>query len=385
VAVLGRNLENCAVAGVVGAGGFFAALGFSLATHSPHPVALALAFLTLGSIPLWLARAERGTAGLMILLAPVAFAFTVDDCPHVPIEERQAVSCQINLGTLERALEQYSIDNEGHYPVDLERLTPKYLKTLPTCPATGECTYAAGYKTAYDPDAFTVRCFDCRNVVGSRQPPNFPGYGSEDGLARPPGSGFIRVASFAPSLGTQWLLLVLGALACVGFRNRGRRGGAYLLGCFGAGVMVFALVPWNAVAGASDASLEAARSKSAAVRRRSHATCARNLAVLSNAVRLYRSTRGATPATLKALVPSLRRDLPRRDPVDLDSVRYEVAPDGSYTIYCTGKQHRGESVSGPGVGLRRAAGRLGVAYPSAPRRSLRRTPAGVVEATRNPW
>jgi hypothetical protein len=41
-------------------------------------------------------------------------------------------------------MEMYAKDHDGHYPGDLEQLSPKYLKTMPSCPAAGKSTYV-GY------------------------------------------------------------------------------------------------------------------------------------------------------------------------------------------------------------------------------------------------
>lgn len=42
-------------------------------------------------------------------------------------------------------LDMYATDNHGLYPDALAQVTPKYLKTIPTCPSVGRDTYSAGY------------------------------------------------------------------------------------------------------------------------------------------------------------------------------------------------------------------------------------------------
>lgn len=47
-----------------------------------------------------------------------------------------AAACRTNLKNLSTALELYSTDFPG-YPVELERLAPEYVRSLPTCPSGG--------------------------------------------------------------------------------------------------------------------------------------------------------------------------------------------------------------------------------------------------------
>lgn len=50
---------------------------------------------------------------------------------------RSLQDCRSNLKNLGTALEMYSTDACGRYPSSLSSLTPDYLVTLPTCPASG--------------------------------------------------------------------------------------------------------------------------------------------------------------------------------------------------------------------------------------------------------
>ena len=45
-------------------------------------------------------------------------------------------ACKSNLKNLGTALELYSSDWSGRYPHDIHLVTPNYLKTVPTCPAS---------------------------------------------------------------------------------------------------------------------------------------------------------------------------------------------------------------------------------------------------------
>ena len=60
-----------------------------------------------------------------------------------------------NIGT---ALEMYSTDNSGHYPKSLKQLVPKYLLSIPPCPAAGKETYSSSYTSATYPDSYTFYC-----------------------------------------------------------------------------------------------------------------------------------------------------------------------------------------------------------------------------------
>lgn len=55
--------------------------------------------------------------------------------------------CAYELSRVGQALEAYRQDQQT-FPTDLRRLTPRYLKAIPTCPAGGEDDYTAGYRGA---------------------------------------------------------------------------------------------------------------------------------------------------------------------------------------------------------------------------------------------
>jgi len=50
-------------------------------------------------------------------------------------------ACKSNLKNIGTALEMYSTDWSGHYPPNLNLLTPNYLKTLPECLNAERVTY----------------------------------------------------------------------------------------------------------------------------------------------------------------------------------------------------------------------------------------------------
>src|SRR5262249_23166062 len=84
-------------------------------------------------------------------------------------------ACKSNLKTIGTALEMYCTDNSGKYPEDLAKLTPNYLKTIPTCPSAGSDTYSLSFLSTSEPDAYTVFCSGANHVDVS-VPPDFPMY-----------------------------------------------------------------------------------------------------------------------------------------------------------------------------------------------------------------
>jgi hypothetical protein len=68
----------------------------------------------------------------------------------------QYSGCRHNLHTLGTALELYSSENRGRYPVSLELVSPRYIKDFPTCPASGKMSYI--YEHCMVPDVYTLYC-----------------------------------------------------------------------------------------------------------------------------------------------------------------------------------------------------------------------------------
>jgi type II secretory pathway pseudopilin PulG len=65
-------------------------------------------------------------------------------------------ACHSNLRNISTALEMYRSDNHGRLPARLTQLVPRYLRSLPTCPAASANSYSAGY--THSAGAFTVCC-----------------------------------------------------------------------------------------------------------------------------------------------------------------------------------------------------------------------------------
>lgn len=103
-----------------------------------------------------------------------------------PRQGGQFTQCQSNCKNIGTALEMYSTDNAGHYPDSLDKLTPDYLKMIPTCAGAGEDTYSKSYTSYYKPDNYTLDkyTFYCsgHNHKDVGAGPNYPQYNSTSGL-----------------------------------------------------------------------------------------------------------------------------------------------------------------------------------------------------------
>jgi hypothetical protein len=76
----------------------------------------------------------------------------------------------------------YSTDNQGLYARDLTLVTPKYLKTIPQCPAAKKETYSESYLAKAK--GYTVYCQgQFHTSVGMLA--NYPQYNSYSGLILP--------------------------------------------------------------------------------------------------------------------------------------------------------------------------------------------------------
>lgn len=85
----------------------------------------------------------------------------------------QLSGCQSNLRNLATALQVYSNDNEGLYPSNLSLIAPRYMRSLPTCPAAHAESYTGGYQINAKYDVFTVRCGGTNHSVlnyGTNEP-----------------------------------------------------------------------------------------------------------------------------------------------------------------------------------------------------------------------
>jgi len=75
---------------------------------------------------------------LMIVIAIIAILAAIIVPNFVRSKQRaNLTACEENERNLATALELYYADNDGSYPMKLQKLTPTYLKSIPTCPSGG--------------------------------------------------------------------------------------------------------------------------------------------------------------------------------------------------------------------------------------------------------
>ena len=94
--------------------------------------------------------------------------------------------CMTNCSKIGEALDAYAKDNDSCFPRKLTALTPKYLKTIPTCPETGKNKgYIDSYRVSWDLSEYTFYCRG-ENHRGVDVPINFPQYSSLFGIMPKP-------------------------------------------------------------------------------------------------------------------------------------------------------------------------------------------------------
>jgi type II secretory pathway pseudopilin PulG len=93
----------------------------------------------------------------------------------------QVTACKSNLKNIGTAMEMYSTDNSGRYASTITKLTPNYLKTVPTCASAGSNTYAGGFTSTSNPDSYTVVCNGTYHS-GVNLAGDYPQYTSVQGL-----------------------------------------------------------------------------------------------------------------------------------------------------------------------------------------------------------
>ena len=98
--------------------------------------------------------------------------------------------CKSHLKDIGTAMEAYSTDFSGKYPSDLDKLTPKYMKTLPECEAAGKVSYKlyTGQGPANNPgyeDYYYLECHG-QNHSDSGIRGHYPAYDGISGLLERP-------------------------------------------------------------------------------------------------------------------------------------------------------------------------------------------------------
>lgn len=91
------------------------------------------------------------------------------------------IECVSNLKSLDTALQMYRTDNGGHFPDRLNKISPKYLRSIPTCPSAHLESYSALYRRVRDKsgkESYQTACQGDNHGLG----PDLPGYSSDQGL-----------------------------------------------------------------------------------------------------------------------------------------------------------------------------------------------------------
>lgn len=103
--------------------------------------------------------------------------------PHLrrAVMKTDAVACKSNLRNIATAITVYANDNNSQYPDLLEKITPQYMKSIPSCPGVGTDTYSPGYEVEGDYKSYTLYCRG-KNHSDYGYGTDEPYYTSADGL-----------------------------------------------------------------------------------------------------------------------------------------------------------------------------------------------------------
>ena len=125
-------------------------------------------------------RARPNLTWLVILL--LAAASIAPTLMH-RVEQRRLRACEENLKTIAVACEMYST-LPGRYPHQLNEIPPEYFREVskaPGCSAAPVDTSSVSFKSASNPDAFSICCTG-HNHAPLGVPPNYPQYCNVSGL-----------------------------------------------------------------------------------------------------------------------------------------------------------------------------------------------------------
>jgi hypothetical protein len=100
----------------------------------------------------WIRRPEA------ILLCVLAITAVASRLLHGVSSAEALDGCKRNQKNISTALEMYSTDNSGRFPLRLKHLPPAYLSKIPRCPAAGLDTYSAAFASVSNPDHYTIVC-----------------------------------------------------------------------------------------------------------------------------------------------------------------------------------------------------------------------------------
>ena len=102
--------------------------------------------------------------------------------------QNHLLACKSNLKNIGTALEMWASDNGGKYPDSVEKLTPDYLRVIPTCPAAKADTYSSTYHL-FERDGqdqtYEVYCKGHHHAEAGMDE-DYPRYNGYDGLIEYP-------------------------------------------------------------------------------------------------------------------------------------------------------------------------------------------------------
>lgn len=286
-------------------------------------------------------------------------------------------SCEANLRNIFTACEMYNVDHNGIYPSKLEDLIPEYLKNLPKCPSAEKMTYVYNLKNAKD---YTIYCSgeNHKDIIGDNEGPRF---NYENGLEK------YKIKQMqlkdADLTGCKQNLINLGIKSeeyavksgiypqtldelvkngflkelpvcplCNQMRYKifqvdkdGIKGIA--IGCdselhkkdenFSSFLSCFFEEKNNVFVEAQEQGVLTA--------------CKSNLKNLAVSLEMYAvDHKGIYPPELKALIPTYLEKLPKCPSCDKMTYKYKRAGETSFVVYCEGKHHKAENVTGPAYG-----------------------------------
>jgi serine/threonine protein kinase len=93
---------------------------------------------------------------VIVLIVMVLLAWLVPNFLRARGRGNGLTACKSNMKNMGTAMEMYSSDNQGRYPLSLSQITPNYLRAIPTCADAGKVTYV--YVRREKPDNYTIYC-----------------------------------------------------------------------------------------------------------------------------------------------------------------------------------------------------------------------------------
>lgn len=127
-------------------------------------------------------------AGMLLLIGALSIlaAAIVPNFIRARARGNPRMACKSNLKNLGTAMEMYSTDWNGKYPVGgKSQLTPNYLRTIPECPSAGTDTYlmTTGPNAPYNTQSYEDYYFiECRGDNHDSVPKNYPQYNGIVGI-----------------------------------------------------------------------------------------------------------------------------------------------------------------------------------------------------------